>query len=218
MKILIAGIGNELRGDDGFGQRVIKRLQSLLSSLDVDIDDNAINIMDFGQHTHELLLFIKDYKYDVIIIIDAIEGDGNPGDLYFCSLNLINDVEVAEGSIVSNSNGNENNDIIITEAVDKYKEIINSNDLMFRSNTSIYVNVYNMQKIISFNHNADLKMIFTVLKKLKVHSKIFIIGCHPENTDLKIGLSKKVEERVDDAVKLILRILKVISSTSFPLF
>ena len=74
-RILIAGVGNELRKDDGFGPAVIRELNtaSACSMLDADI-------IDFGQRLYDLLLKMK--EYDVVIVVDAMEGEGKPGDIY----------------------------------------------------------------------------------------------------------------------------------------
>ena len=72
-RILIAGVGNELRKDDGFGPAVVRELHEVADTLEADI-------IDFGQRLYDLLLRMR--EYDVVIIVDAIEGDGKPGDVY----------------------------------------------------------------------------------------------------------------------------------------
>lgn len=76
-RILIAGVGNELRKDDGFGPVVVRELLDT-ASVATDAD-----IIDFGQRLYDLLLRMK--EYDVVIIVDAIEGEGKPGDIYMVS-------------------------------------------------------------------------------------------------------------------------------------
>lgn len=73
MKVLILGVGNSLRGDDGFGPTVVKELKS-------EIIDPQIEILDVGT---SLSLVLWPYLWDEdlpekIIIIDAIE-DGKTG-------------------------------------------------------------------------------------------------------------------------------------------
>jgi len=74
-RILIAGVGNELRKDDGFGPAVVREL---LNAVDAKLFE--ADVIDFGQRLHELLLKLK--EYDVVVIVDAIEGEGEPGDIY----------------------------------------------------------------------------------------------------------------------------------------
>jgi|Deesub1362B_J571_1020462.scaffolds.fasta_scaffold00093_74 hydrogenase maturation protease len=74
-RILIAGVGNELRRDDGFGPAVIRELFNTANA-----ELFGADILDFGQRLYDLLLKLK--EYDVAIIVDAIEGEGKPGDVY----------------------------------------------------------------------------------------------------------------------------------------
>ena len=71
-RILVAGIGNRLKGDDGFGPRVI----DLLSSR--KLPDN-VDARDFG--TAGLTIATELTDYDVAIFLDAAESEGQPGSL-----------------------------------------------------------------------------------------------------------------------------------------
>jgi hydrogenase maturation protease len=71
-RTLIAGFGNVLRGDDGFGVEVIRRLQDAgFSSQDVELLDVGTGGIRLAQ---ELL-----GRYDRLIIVDAMSGSGPPG-------------------------------------------------------------------------------------------------------------------------------------------
>ena len=74
--VLIAGVGNVLLGDDGFGIEVANRLmqQKEMPSW-VKIIETGIGGMSLVQ---ELM-----YGYDALIILDAYSRDGLPGQLYF---------------------------------------------------------------------------------------------------------------------------------------
>lgn len=75
MKILIAGVGNVLRGDDGFGVAVAQSLrQNNNFSEDVDIFEAGIAGIAFVQ---ELM-----NGYDALIIMDAVEKDAPPGTIF----------------------------------------------------------------------------------------------------------------------------------------
>ncbi|HET9533122.1 MAG TPA: hydrogenase maturation protease [Blastocatellia bacterium] len=75
MKILIAGVGNVLRGDDGFGVEVARRLmQGNSFSGDVEIFEAGIAGIAF---VHELM-----NNYNALVIADAIDRGGEPGTLY----------------------------------------------------------------------------------------------------------------------------------------
>lgn len=71
-KVLIAGIGNRLMGDDGFGPVVVARLSN------VHLPDN-IDLRDFGTAGVTIATELGDY--DTVIFIDTMEMDGAPGTL-----------------------------------------------------------------------------------------------------------------------------------------
>lgn len=73
MRILIAGIGNVLKSDDGFGPRVIKEL--LKKNLPKEVD-----AVDYGTSSIKALLDLKDY--DAVIFVDAIDKGGKAGEIF----------------------------------------------------------------------------------------------------------------------------------------
>ncbi len=66
--MLVAGIGNLFRGDDGFGPEVVRRL----------IADNAlpehVHAVDYGIRGMHLAYDLLD-GYDALVIVDALPGD-----------------------------------------------------------------------------------------------------------------------------------------------
>ena len=82
MKILVAGVGNELRRDDGVGAAVVSRIVEM--ELDKELNIRAQN---FGQNLNALLLALRDCH--AAVIVDAVEGSGNPGDIYVIELSDI---------------------------------------------------------------------------------------------------------------------------------
>lgn len=74
-RTLIAGFGNELRGDDGFGVEVIRRLrESKPWGEDVELMEVGTGGIRLAQ---ELLA-----AYDRLIIVDAMARGGAPGAVY----------------------------------------------------------------------------------------------------------------------------------------
>jgi len=75
MRTLVAGFGNVLRGDDGFGVAVIQRLQAEGSFGD------EVELMEVGtgglRMAQELL-----GGYERLIVVDAMTRGGAPGELY----------------------------------------------------------------------------------------------------------------------------------------
>ena len=70
---LVAGIGNLFLTDDGFGSEVARRLAAAPPSGDVKVVDYGIR----GMHLAYDLLD----GYDALVVVDAVPGDGAPGDL-----------------------------------------------------------------------------------------------------------------------------------------
>lgn len=76
MRILVLGIGNFLRSDDGVGLHVIEMLRN------EHLSDN-VHLME-GLSNLDIFEALKDYEK--IIIIDAIKSGGKPGAVYKLSL------------------------------------------------------------------------------------------------------------------------------------
>jgi coenzyme F420 hydrogenase subunit delta len=84
-EILIAGCGNKLFGDDGFGPEVIEYL------LDhYDIPDN-ICLLDVGTSIRKILFTISlsEPRPKVIVIIDAVDKGRKPGEIFEISLDEV---------------------------------------------------------------------------------------------------------------------------------
>jgi hydrogenase maturation protease len=72
--IMILGIGNILFSDEGFGIRVIEKIQEIYQ-----FEDN-VDVIDGGVLGINLLGVIS--KPDHLIVVDAVRNQGKPGDLY----------------------------------------------------------------------------------------------------------------------------------------
>lgn len=75
MRILIAGVGNVLRGDDGFGVEVA---QALARSSDLP---DEVTVFEGGIAGIPLVQELMD-GYDALIVADAVERGGAPGAVY----------------------------------------------------------------------------------------------------------------------------------------
>lgn len=86
MRVLVAGFGNALRGDDGFGVEVLRRLR------DGGLEDEGIELLDVGtggiRLAQELLA-----GYDRLVIIDAMHGGGAPGAVYVREVESVQQIE-----------------------------------------------------------------------------------------------------------------------------
>ena len=74
-RVLVAGIGNIFRGDDGFGVEVVRRLADQRLGEDVDVGD-------FGIRGVHLAFEMASGKYKTIILVDATSRGEPPGTLY----------------------------------------------------------------------------------------------------------------------------------------
>ncbi|MEO8888509.1 MAG: hydrogenase maturation protease [Jatrophihabitantaceae bacterium] len=73
-RTLVAGLGNIFEGDDGFGVAVVQRLFDRTWPEGVEVRDYGIR----GVHLAYQLLD----GYDLVVIVDAVARDGEPGTLY----------------------------------------------------------------------------------------------------------------------------------------
>lgn len=73
-RTLIAGFGNVLRGDDGFGVEVIRRLEQ-------EALPDGVTTIEIGTAGFRLAQELLS-PYDHLIIVDAMTRGGAPGDLY----------------------------------------------------------------------------------------------------------------------------------------
>ncbi len=71
MRILIAGVGNVLRGDDGFGVEVLRRLQRLPDLSGVEFFESGIAGISLVQRLMD--------GYDALVILDALDRGAKPG-------------------------------------------------------------------------------------------------------------------------------------------
>jgi hydrogenase maturation protease len=74
MRVVVAGFGNELRGDDGFGIAVLRRLEA-------KAPHDGVTCVEVGtaglRLTQELLT-----PCDRLIVVDAMSRGGSPGTVY----------------------------------------------------------------------------------------------------------------------------------------
>lgn len=75
-KILIAGVGNEIRQDDAFGVLLAEKLQK-----EGDLPSN-VKVMEIGSGGIHLVQQLFD-KYDVIILLDIVKWGGIAGTIHF---------------------------------------------------------------------------------------------------------------------------------------
>jgi hydrogenase maturation protease len=72
-RVLVAGIGNLFLTDDGFGSEVARQLVGRPMPA-------GVKVVDFGIRGMHLAYELLD-GYDALVVVDALPGDGAPGDL-----------------------------------------------------------------------------------------------------------------------------------------
>ncbi len=79
-RILVAGIGNDLLGDDGFGIAVVRALSATELPSGVELFEAGIGGISL---VHELM-----DGYDALIVVDAIDRGGEPGRLWLLEVDV----------------------------------------------------------------------------------------------------------------------------------
>jgi hydrogenase maturation protease len=74
-KVLILGIGNTLRSDDGLGVYIVRHMEETGIQL-----PDGVSLLDGGTAGFDLLGLID--GYDKIVIVDALRTDDKPGSIY----------------------------------------------------------------------------------------------------------------------------------------
>jgi hydrogenase maturation protease len=76
LKVLIAGVGNELRQDDAFGVLLAQKLQQEAAF------PPSVKVMEIGSGGIHLVQQLFD-KYDVLILLDIVKWGGAAGTIHF---------------------------------------------------------------------------------------------------------------------------------------
>ncbi len=88
-RVLIAGMGNVLKYDDGFGVEVARRL---LATQDLPANVTVIEVGIGGISLVQELLG----QYDALLVIDAVQRNGSPGQVYVLEAEVPNLDDLAE--------------------------------------------------------------------------------------------------------------------------
>jgi hydrogenase maturation protease len=76
MKVLVAGIGNIFRGDDGFGPEVVRRLIEPAAGPMPE----GVRVVDYGIRGMHLAYDLLD-GYDALLLVDAVPAGERPGEV-----------------------------------------------------------------------------------------------------------------------------------------
>lgn len=75
-RVLIAGVGNVLRQDDGFGVELVQRLLEQVNL------PEGVKVLETGIAGIRLVQELLD-GYDILVIVDTMLRDGQPGQVYW---------------------------------------------------------------------------------------------------------------------------------------
>src|SRR5262245_49018004 len=75
MRVLVAGVGNVLRGDDGFGVEVLRRLEREVGP------EAGVRFFEGGIAGVGLVQQLLD-GYDALVILDAFDRGAEPGTMF----------------------------------------------------------------------------------------------------------------------------------------
>ena len=89
-RTLIAGFGNVLRGDDGFGVEVLRRLGER------SVASDSVELLDVGTGGIRLAQELMASAFDRLIIIDATTRGGAPGTVYTLAVDEVRPTRVIE--------------------------------------------------------------------------------------------------------------------------
>lgn len=97
-KLLVFTVGNSIRGDDGLGPLLSDRLYDKLMALEDKDTDNVFLLNTEStpeNHTHE----IRNLNPSHMLIIDAVEFDGNAGEMLIITKDMIDTFNVSTHSM-----------------------------------------------------------------------------------------------------------------------
>ena len=99
-KIVIVGIGNNLRGDDGAGPELIQRLKSQIPKDEGKVASKSqIVLIDAGEVPENYLEKIINYNADTILLVDAVNFQDPPGSIKFIESNQLKERNFSTHSV-----------------------------------------------------------------------------------------------------------------------
>lgn len=85
-KILIAGVGNELKQDDAFGIEFAKKFSEMAIAIEnISVMEVGIGGIHLVQELHA--------GYDILVLVDAVAWGEEAGHIYFREMERVSDIE-----------------------------------------------------------------------------------------------------------------------------
>lgn len=203
--LLILGIGNDIRGDDGLGPYIINQLSILKDSI-----LNNQNQNDLREKTNQKELMNQDNEFEFFDNVYDI-NTGNTRldeglDSYFNALNvdvneslverLNNTFLINGGSVPENFTG------LIKKSNPSHIILIDASLMNMDAGEINIVNKDNIVDISISTHSMSLSYLIKYLELEKDYNILFI-GIEPEIMDLSFELSSKIKNSSDMLIKLL---------------
>ena len=203
--ILILGIGNDIRGDDGLGPYIINQLSILK-----EIVLNNQNLNDIKRENIQNELNNQDNEFELFDDVNDINTGNTPLDYaldsYLAELNVGVDESIVKrlnktffingGSVPENFTG-------LIKKINPSHIILIDASLMNKEAGEI--NIVNKDNIVDISistHSMSLAYLIKYLEMEKDYNILFI-GIEPEIMDLSFELSPKIKDASDMLIKLL---------------
>jgi hydrogenase maturation protease len=192
-RMLIAGVGNIFLGDDGFGVEVIMRLSN--ESL-----PDWVRVADYGISGMHLAYDLAE-GFETTVLVDATPRGGEPGTLYVMEL------EPGSGIGADTSTPLAAPDTSIPLAAPDTSTPLVAPDT---STSPAAVPSAESRGIpLLDGHGMQPDVVFGMLKMLGTDAgRVLLVGCEPASIDEGIGLSAPVTAAVDEAVRILLDLVR----------
>ena len=203
--LLILGIGNDIRGDDGLGPYIINQLSILKEHV-----LNNSNLEDINQEIHKNNLNNKDNDFDFFDNVNDINTGNTPLDeglvSYKNELNfhvnetlvdkLNNTFFINGGSVPENFTG------LIKKINPSHIILIDATLMNMEAGEINIVDKENIVDISISTHSMSLAYLIKYLQLEKEYDILFI-GIEPEKMDLSFELSPKIKNSSNMLIKLL---------------
>jgi len=203
--LLILGIGNDIRGDDGLGPYIINQLSILKDSI-----LNNSNRNDLREKINQKELINKDNDFEFFDnVFDINTGNTRLDeglDSYFNELNvdvnesleerLNNTFLINGGSVPENFTG------LVKKCNPSHIILIDASLMNMEAGEINIVNKDNIVDISISTHSMSLAYLIKYLELEKDYNILFI-GIEPEIMDLSFELSPKIKDSSDMLIKLL---------------
>ncbi len=203
--LLILGIGNDIRGDDGLGPYIINQLSILKEHV-----LNNSNLEDINQEIHKNNLNNKDNDFEFFDNVNDINTGNTPLDeglvSYKNELNfhvnetlvdkLNNTFFINGGSVPENFTG------LIKKINPSHIILIDATLMNMEAGEINIVDKENIVDISISTHSMSLAYLIKYLQLEKEYDILFI-GIEPEKMDLSFELSPKIKNSSNMLIKLL---------------